>query len=131
MPHIDKDSGQSSNKRKRTDAGDTDVTDVEEDGPHIDLQHYAGDDEDGEDEDDYVAPRKAKAKIGGRGKAKGKDGPPVPKKARAGPPKTTRKGRKPAASKLPAKATAAHPNETKISDDNALFSTFSSFYVRL
>lgn len=70
-------------------------------------------------EDDYVAPRKPKAKAKTRG-------PPAPKKQRAtkaapGPVKTpARRGRKPGTGAT--RATAKVPSEAKIADDNALFS---------
>ena len=79
-----------------------------------------------EEEDDYVAPKKSKAK----GRARG---PPAPKKQRptkasqAVPTKTpARRGRKPGAGAT--RAAAKGPSEAKITDDNALFSeSFTRF----
>lgn len=77
-----------------------------------------------DDEDDYAAPRKPKNTGKGKTKTRTPAGPKKPRapKANGDTSKTrTRKGRKAGASKV---TTLKASEETKLSEDNALFSRF-------
>ena len=110
----------SPSKRKRAEDDDG-----FEDTIGVEAPVYAESDDDG---DDYAAPRKPKNTGKGKTKTRTPGGPKKPRaqKVNGDTTKTpTRRGRKPGASK----ANALAPAETKLAEDNALFSVSHLFVV--
>lgn len=117
------------NKRQRQEL-DTDGDEhLSPTDPEMDLDTEMERDDETAAEDEYVAPRKPKAPAKGKGKARGPPAPKKPRATKAAAKVTPRKGKKKADGSAFDVAKVSH--ETKISDDNALFSACLRIYGHL